>query len=174
MKLKTKRVLRRGGVAVAVIVAIGLLWPSNPIIPVQGAGANDWNHETFWHNPWGKSGVHKGIDIFASEGTPVIAATPGVVVYAGDLGAGGKVAAVLGPKWRVHYYAHMARLDVGAGSAVSTGEPIGLVGSSGNAAGKPPHLHYSIVTLVPYPWRVRFQQQGWKKMFYLDPDRQLN
>jgi hypothetical protein len=47
------------------------------------------------------------------------------------------------------------------------------VGDSGNAKGKPTHLHYSIVTLVPHPWRIDGSPQGWKKMFYLDPTRYL-
>jgi murein DD-endopeptidase MepM/ murein hydrolase activator NlpD len=49
------------------------------------------------------------------------------------------------------------------------GERIGAVGTTGNAKGKSPHLHYSIMTLVPYPWRIDNGKQGWKKMFYLNP-----
>jgi len=48
-------------------------------------------------------------------------------------------------------------------------EHIGTVGATGNAKGKSPHLHYSMTTIVPYPWRIDFAKQGWKKMFYLNP-----
>ena len=51
-----------------------------------------------------------------------------------------------------------------------TGKKIGTVGTTGNAVGKPPHLHYAVVTPVPYVWRMGAGQQGWKKMFYLNPD----
>ena len=34
------------------------------------------------------------------------------------------------------------------------GSPLGTVGDSGNARGKPPHLHYAILSLLPYPWRA--------------------
>lgn len=168
-----KRRARRTAIGVAVVLAIGLLLPARPIIPVAGASAADWNHETFWFDPWGKSGVHKGIDIFATEGTPVRASTAGVVVYDGSLSRGGNVLVVLGPKWRLHYYAHMASSSVSAGTVVARGRELGTVGATGNAAGKPPHLHYSIVTMVPYPWRATGERQGWKKMLYLDPDRAL-
>jgi ABC-type polysaccharide/polyol phosphate export permease len=30
-------------------------------------------------------------------------------------------------------------------------------------------LHYSIVTIFPYVWRIDSDRQGWKKMFYLNP-----
>ena len=65
------------------------------------------------------------------------------------------------------------QLDVAAGDWVRGGETLGAVGSTGNAAGKPPHLHYTIITLVPYPWRVTAQPQGWQKMFFLDPGAEI-
>ena len=86
---------------------------------------------------------------------------------------GGKVIAVLGPKWRIHYYAHLSSIDTRFGALVSMGETIGAVGDTGNAAGKPPHLHYAVVTLIPYPWRWDGSTQGWKKMFFLDPGKVL-
>lgn len=159
--------------AVLALLSAGFLLPEGLRIPVSGATPADWNHDTFWHQPWGVSGVHKGIDIFADEGTPVIAATPGLVLYSGKLRIGGNVVVIAGPKWRVHYYAHMQGTEVGTGAWVSGGEAIGRVGTTGNAAGKPPHLHYSIVTAVPYPWRVRAEKQGWKKIFHLDPHARL-
>jgi len=159
--------------AIAAAVALPLAWPDHLAIPVQGATRADWNPRSFWYYPWGASGVHKGIDIFAAEGRPVMAATAGLVVRSGFYGAGGNMIAVLGPRWRIHYYAHLSRLDVAAGEWVGRGETLGAVGSTGNAAGKPPHLHYAIITIVPYPWRVTAQPQGWQKMFFLDPGAEI-
>lgn len=158
---------------VVLFLVVGLGWPERLVIPVAGATVNDWNEDTFWYEPWGASGVHKGIDIFASAGTPVIAATGGVVVYSGTLRVGGNAVIVLGPKWRFHYYAHLDSRDVAAGTFVAGGEQLGTVGNSGNAAGKPSHLHYSIVTMLPYPWRITTETQGWKRMFFLDPNAKL-
>ena len=76
---------------------------------------------------------------------------------------------MLGPKWRLHYYAHLHAIQVKSFSWVSRGEGLGSVGTSGNAAGKPPHLHYAIQTAIPYPWRIDNDRQGWKKIYYLNP-----
>ena len=168
-----KRRIKRIAIGIAGLLLLGLLWPADQIIPVQGATTANWNHDTFWYHPWGRSGVHKGIDIFADDGTPALASVGGIVVYAGEIAMGGKIVLILGPKWRLHYYAHLMSRNVSPGEIVRQGDIIGAVGATGNAAGKPPHLHYSIVTTVPYPWRIRTDPQGWKKMIYLNPDRAL-
>ena len=152
-----------------ILLALGLILPARGVIPVQHATAKDWNANSFWFAPWGKSGVHKGIDIFAKRGTPVIASTNGLVIYTSNIDMGGNVVAVLGSKWRIYYYAHLDSINVKTLSWASCGETIGAVGNTGNAAGKPPHLHYSVLSLVPYPWRITTQTQGYKKMFFMNP-----
>lgn len=155
------------------IVIIGYLLPQHPVIPVKDASTNDWNHQTFWHYPWGKSGVHKGIDIFAPVDTAVISSVYGIVIYTGQLGIGGNVVAVLGPEWRIHYYAHLKEIKAGFGHFVTTKEIIGSIGKSGNAINKPPHLHYTILSLFPHVWRCDSSREGWKKMFFLNPSEML-
>lgn len=152
---------------------VGLLWPASPVILVQGATTSDWNPCAYWAHPWGASGMHKGIDIFAPKGRPVVAATPGVVLFAGRLSLGGNVICLLGPGWRVQYYAHLDTISVFTGQPVWTGQTIGAVGQTGNAANTPPHLHFALITLLPYPWRIDASPMGWLKMFYLDPGRWL-
>lgn len=138
-------------------------------MPVEGADRSSYHPRSFWYHPWGRSGTHKGVDIFARKGTTVMAATPGLVLYTGEVGMGGRVVLVLGPKWRMHYYAHLEDIHTTRLAWLAKGGTLGTVGDSGNAKGKPPHLHYSVATLIPYPWRVDRSPQGWKKMFYLDP-----
>ena len=154
--------------ALFLLLGLGFVIPEDAHIPVAGASVKDWNSKSFWYEPWGASGVHKGIDVFAPQGKSVISAVPGIVLYQGQLGIGGNVVAVLGPKWRIHYYAHLASANP-APLFLGRGEKLGVVGTSGNAAGKPPHLHYSVVSLIPLPWRFSSDTQGWKKMFFLDP-----
>jgi murein DD-endopeptidase MepM/ murein hydrolase activator NlpD len=87
------------------ILFLGFILPQSVLIPVKDASAKDWNHNSFWYYPWGKSITHKEIDIFAKERTPVISATNGIIFYRGTLGVGGKVIIVISSKWGLHYYA---------------------------------------------------------------------
>lgn len=151
------------------LIVIGLMIPQPFENPVDKADKNSFNPKSFWFYPWGKSGTHKGVDIFAKTGTKVNSSTGGLVLFTGELKMGGKVVLILGPKWRLHYYAHLNDIQTSTLSWTNKGERIGSVGTSGNAYGKPPHLHYAIVTLIPYPGRFEKKQQGWKKMFYLNP-----
>ncbi len=101
--------------------------------------------------------VHTGVDIDAAEGTPVLASGPGTVVWAGwGLFSGsplneddpyGMAVAIrhdFGYKGQQLFtaYAHMSRVDVVVGQHVETGDPLGLVGSTGNTTG--PHLHFEV------------------------------
>lgn len=152
-----------------IALAVGFLLPENARIPVEKATRASWNQKSFWAEPWGTSGVHKGIDIFAAKGVPVQSSTYGIVLYSGEIRKGGIVTLILGPRWRLHYYAHLDSTRASPGQWMRNGEVFAAVGDTGNAKGKPPHLHYSIVTLIPYPWRIDSSSQGWKKMFFLDP-----
>ena len=161
-------------IAFTAILALGLLLPGRGAVPVQNATHQDWNARSFWFEPWGKSGVHKGIDIFAQKGTRVISSSYGLVIYTGNIKLGGNVVAILGPKWRVHYYAHLNSINAKTWEFAGKGDIIGSVGDSGNAKGKPPHLHYSVLSLVPYLWRYSIKTQGWKKMFFMNPSDTFN
>jgi peptidoglycan LD-endopeptidase LytH len=152
-----------------VILALGLLLPERGAVPVEDATAKDWNAHSFWFDPWGKSGVHKGIDIFAPRGTRVISSNVGLVIFTGNIDMGGNVVVILGPKWRVYYYAHLQHINAKTWDIAGKGDIIGSVGDSGNAKGKSPHLHYSVFSIIPYPWRFSTETQGWKKMFFMNP-----
>lgn len=155
--------------ALLAIAAIGLLIPQNLQMPVVGAHSGSYNHRTFWYYPWGKSVVHKGVDIFAKKGISVHSATIGLVLFTGTAGRGGNAVIVLGPKWRLHYYAHLDEIKTSMFSVVGRDTEIGTVGNTGNAKTTPAHLHYSIGTLIPYPWRIDDAPLGWQKCFYLNP-----
>lgn len=142
-------------------------------MPVAGAKKSDYNQESFWYYPWGRSVTHKGVDIFAEMGTDLYASVSGLVMYTGYDEIGGNVVVILGPKWRLHYFAHLDEINTSFGWK-NRNDKIGTIGDSGNAQGKPPHLHYSIITPLPYFWRIDSSPQGWKKMFFLNPITYLN
>ena len=128
--------------------------PTSLPVPVEGVAPTDLV------NTWGarRSGGrgHEGIDIFAPRGTPVIAATQGVVMRKGWNRLGGKTVSVLGPGGWYHYYAHLDEWDAPAvGDWVEAGTVLGYVGDTGNAKGTPTHLHYGIYesggARNPYP-----------------------
>ena len=164
-----KKILLRMLLVFVAIIVIGLLIPQNLKMPVVGADDNSYNHETFWYEGWGSSIVHKGIDVFAKKGTSVHSATKGIVLITTEYGKGGKFVLVLGPKWRLHYYAHLDEIKTKRFAFVTKDTEIGTVGNTGNAINTPAHLHYGIGTLVLYPWRIDRAPLGWQKMFYLNP-----
>jgi len=173
MRTKKKKYLKIIIAVLFVVFLSGFLIPENYTIPVEKASQADWNHQSFWHYPWGKSITHKGIDIFAEEGRNIVASAGGIVVYKGSYGRGGNTVLILGPKWKLHYYAHLQSFDCNKLEFVSRGSVIGKVGKTGNAANTPPHLHYSILTMFPYPWKIDGAKQGWLKAVYLNPHKAL-
>jgi len=167
-------ILRRTIIALVMIFSFGFVLPEQHQIPVTSATAKDWNSKSFWYYPWGRSGVHKGVDIFAKEGTPVVASTGGLIIYSGEISMGGNVVLMLGPKWRLHYFAHLKDTNNHRVGFVDAGQKIGRVGTSGNAAGKSPHLHYSIRSLYPRFWLYKANYMyASKRMYYIDPNKYL-
>jgi murein DD-endopeptidase MepM/ murein hydrolase activator NlpD len=158
---------------VLLVIGLGCVLPEAVVMPVVGATASDWHPESFWYHPWGRSVVHRGIDVFADEGTPVVSATPGVVLACGQGRRGGNLVLIAGPRWRLHYYAHLKDIRTTRGARVAPGTVIGSVGATGNAVGTPPHLHYAILSLLPRPWKVNGEPLGLLKAFYVDPGRFL-
>jgi len=101
-----------------------------------------------WHAPRGTDRVHEGQDIFAAKGTPIYSSTKGYVYKIGENNLGGQTVSVIGAGWRVYYYAHLDSYAAGLaeGDYVTTQTVLGYVGTTGNAQGTPPHLHFGIYT----------------------------
>lgn len=148
-----KKVIKKLLVCIIVLTGVSLILPTGIKNPVEGCGKESYNQASFWH-PWGDH-RHRGVDIFAHKGTNVHPAIGGIVVAtAHSKGAGGNCVLILSSGLRAHYYAHLDEIDTHIGAIVSRKSVIGKVGNTGNAAGKPTHLHYSIATIVPQgDWR---------------------
>ncbi|EGA90697.1 hypothetical protein GPDM_03575 [Planococcus donghaensis MPA1U2] len=88
---------------------------------------------------------HLGQDIANVTGTPISAAATGYVSYAGNMGGYGNVVILthsINGQTYATVYAHMSAINVSSGQAVSQGQNVGLVGSTGRSTG--PHLHFEI------------------------------
>ena len=89
---------------------------------------------------WGR--LHKGIDLGAAYGSPIYAASAGVVTYAGQYGGYGRLVTIRHEGGYVTAYGHMASYAVRSGQRVSAGQVIAYVGSAGRSTG--PHLHFEV------------------------------
>ena len=116
------------------------------LMPVEGARVRQVSNT--WHAPRSGGRAHQGQDIFARRGTPVRSATEGYVIRIGENSLGGKTVSVMGAGGRSYYYAHLDAYAPGleVGDYVTPETLLGYVGTTGNAAGTPPHLHFSVYT----------------------------
>ena len=101
-----------------------------------------------WHAPRGTDRLHEGQDIFAPKGTPIYSATAGYVYRIGENNLGGQTVSIIGAGGRVYYYAHLDSYapHLSEGDYVTTRTLLGYVGTTGNAQGTPPHLHFGVYT----------------------------
>jgi len=99
-----------------------------------------------WHAPRGNDRLHEGQDIFAPQGTPVLSATEGYIVNIGENNLGGQTVSVVGAGGRSYYYAHLDSYapHIAEGDYVTKQTVLGYVGTTGNASGTPPHLHFGV------------------------------
>jgi murein DD-endopeptidase MepM/ murein hydrolase activator NlpD len=95
-------------------------------------------------NPFGGGGseYHKGQDIAAPIGTPVMATADGTIIVAGWQRGYGWVVYIDHGNGITTRYGHLSRIDVEIGQTIRRGEQLGLVGSTGRSTG--PHLHYEV------------------------------
>src|SRR5690349_57076 len=101
-----------------------------------------------WQAARGDGRKHEGQDIFAPRGTPILSATGGYIYNIGENNLGGQTVSVISKGGRIYYYAHLDSYATGIhiGDRVTTRTVLGYVGTTGNAQGTPPHLHFGVYT----------------------------
>ncbi len=129
--LRSSRALRAGR-------TLGIPGPGW-LCPVQRGRvdfADGWGHP----RPGGRR--HVGTDVFAFRGTPVVASVSGTLEHASGRRAG-LAYRLRGDDGNTYYGAHLHTLVARRGR-INRGALIGTVGSTGNAQGTTPHLHFEI------------------------------
>ncbi|MFZ7130989.1 MAG: M23 family metallopeptidase [Eubacteriales bacterium] len=92
-----------------------------------------------------KDGTHENngaVDICNSQGTPILAAMDGKIIFEGKKGTYGNCIIIEHNNDFSTLYAHLYEIDVGEDEAVTQGQIIGKMGSTGNSTGN--HLHFEI------------------------------
>ena len=112
------------------------------VCPVQGPH----HFRDTWGAPRSGGRTHKGVDMMADRGIPLVAIEAGTVGRLSNGGLGGITVWLLGDSGTEYYYAHMDAWASGLaqGQRVAIGGSLGTIGSTGNAPDEWPHLHFEV------------------------------
>jgi murein DD-endopeptidase MepM/ murein hydrolase activator NlpD len=116
------------------------LWTNSFVRPVAGALGSPFGLRRFFNGE--ARSPHAGLDLKAPTGAEVLAANSGRVALARDLFFTGHTVVIDHGLGLFTIYAHLSRIDVGAGNRVERSQRVGLVGATGRATG--PHLHWGV------------------------------
>ena len=105
------------------------------VMPTKGAWTSGFGYR------WGV--LHGGIDIANSIGTPILAASDGVVIDVGPTGGYGNWVKLRHNDGTVTLYGHLSAWNVEIGQRVWAGDQIAKMGNTGNSTG--PHLHFEVL-----------------------------
>lgn len=132
------------------------LWTGSFGNPSIGTATSPYGQRRVFH-PGAIPYVHEGSDVAAPLGTLVAAPAAGRVAWAGPLAIRGNSVVVDHGFGVFSVVVHLDRIDVSAGEAVTRGQPLGTVGSTGRSTG--PHLHWEVhvggVAVDPTVWTWR-------------------
>jgi hypothetical protein len=142
--------------------------------PFPVAGLSWWSDD--WHAarccPFPH--LHQGLDMFAPEGTPLVAAADGYISQkVNSPAASGLGLEITDAQGTQYFYAHLSAFapDMEVGVQVRVGQVVGFVGDTGNARGTIPHVHFEYqprgVPAPPKPWVDRWLRIAERKALLL-------
>lgn len=118
----------------SILAATPTIWPVKGVL----TAAYGYRQSPFT----GQREMHEGLDIAASQGTPILATADGVVSFSAPLAAFGNVVFINHGHGFTTFYAHNSSNRVKEGQQVKRGEVIAHVGTTGRSTG--PHVHYEV------------------------------
>ena len=134
---------------------------TTPPAPSGGGGVCPVAGAVSFTDSWGapRSGgrSHKGVDMIAARGVPIVAIFSGRVQRLSNSSLGGKSIYFVSDAGDMYYYAHLDDFsDISSGQSVPAGHVLGYNGSTGNAPSYLPHLHFEYhpgggSAVNPYP-----------------------
>lgn len=117
----------------------------NPVFdfiwPVEGRTSSTFGLRRFFNDQ--ERRPHSGLDIAATEGTPVKATSGGTVIETGDFFFSGNMVYIDHGQGIISLYAHLSKINVEPGDVIKQGDIIGAVGQTGRVTGA--HLHFAIL-----------------------------
>jgi murein DD-endopeptidase MepM/ murein hydrolase activator NlpD len=145
--------------------------PATPALPTTAAGYvfPVFGHAAYTNDfgaPRAVTGWHHGNDIFAAEGTPLVAVADGTLSKVGVNPLGGNRLWLTDDAGNSFYYAHLSAYAPAAvdGARVSAGQVIGFLGNTGQAITTPPHLHFEVhpaggPSVNPFPYLEAWERR---------------
>ena len=127
----------------SLVDATGIVIPDLTVLSIEPVAHTEssgfgWRDDPIRH----RRSFHSGTDFRGKPGTPVVAAGDGVVTFCGRRGGYGNVIDVNHGGGVITRYAHLRKIEITKDAAITAGERIGQVGSTGRATG--PHLHFEV------------------------------
>ena len=106
--------------------------------PVPGTQSDSFGYRRFFNEQ--PRSPHKGMDISAGKGQPIVAPRVGTVAATGDYFFNGKTVLLDHGQGFVTMYCHLSDISVEEGDEITAGQVLGAVGATGRVTG--PHLHF--------------------------------